>query len=907
MADVLDEILNIDRSQLEPGELKNLNTLEMREWLESLDYVLASGGAERVNEILERLEEHAHRHGVKIPFTAQTPYINTIPTEDEPEYPGDLELERRIRNLIRWNAMAMVVRANKMSDGIGGHISTYASAATLYEVGFNHFFRGVEAGLDRDLIYYQGHASPGIYARSYIERRIPVEKMRNFRRELQDEPGLSSYPHPWLMPDYWQFPTVSMGLGPIMSIYQARFNRYLEDRGLKEHGDAKVWAFLGDGETDEPETLGAIRHAGREKLDNLIWVVNCNLQRLDGPVHGNGQIIQELEASFRGAGWNVIKVTWGSVWDKLLEKDDRGVLLERFAKLVDGESQRYAAFGGAELREHFFDTPELKALIEGWSDEDLSKLNRGGHDPIKVYAAYKKATDHKGSPTVILARTVKGYGLGETGEGKNITHQQKKLNEDELKAFRDRFKVPVSDEEIGKFPFYKPDEDSDEFRYLVARREELGGFIPKRVVKAEPIEAPSREAFQEFMDGTGDREVSTTMVFVTILRKLLRDETWGRLVVPIIPDEARTFGMEALFRQIGIYSHVGQLYDPVDSDNLLYYKESKDGQILEEGITEAGSMSSFIAAGTAYATHGVNTIPFFIYYSMFGFQRIGDLAWAAGDMRTKGFMLGATAGRTTLAGEGLQHQDGHSHLLAYPLPNLKAYDPSFAFEMAVIIREGMRRMYEEQEDLFYYLTIGNENYAQPQVPEHLEREALETGILKGLYRFKPSGKKRSKLKAHLFGSGSIMNEVLKAQEILEDYKVAADVWSVTSYKELHRDALMVDRWNRLHPEETPKTSYVFDQLKDAKGVLVAASDYMKILPDALARHLPKPIYSLGTDGYGRSEAREELRAFFEVNAAHIAVATLYALQQEGEVDAATVAKAIKDLSVNPDKLSPYEV
>ena len=906
MADVLDEILSLDRSQLEPEELRELNETELREWLESLEYVLASGGPERVNEILQRLEEHAHRQGVKIPFTAQTPYINTIPADEDPEYPGNLELERRIRNLIRWNAMAMVVRANKLSDGIGGHISTYASAATLYEVGFNHFFRGPEAGLDRDLIYYQGHASPGIYARSYLERRIPVERMRNFRRELQDESGLSSYPHPWLMPDYWQFPTVSMGLGPIMSIYQARFNRYLEDRKLKPAGRGKVWAFLGDGETDEPETLGAIRMAGREKLDNLIWVVNCNLQRLDGPVFGNGQIIQELEASFRGAGWNVIKVAWGRFWDKLLAKDERGVLLERFGRLVDGESQRYAAFGGPELREHFFNTPELKKLIEGWSDEELGKLNRGGHDPIKVYAAYKRAVEHTGSPTVILARTVKGYGLGESGEGKNITHQQKKLNEDELKAFRDRFEIPVSDEEIAQFPFYKPEEDSEEYRYLAQRRKALGGFIPQRVVKAEPLAAPGEELFEEFMQGTSGREVSTTMVFVTILRKLLRDADWGKLVVPIIPDEARTFGMEALFRQIGIYSSTGQLYEPVDSDNILYYRESKDGQILEEGITEAGSMSSFIAAGTAYATHGINTLPFFIYYSMFGFQRIGDLAWAAGDMRTKGFMLGATAGRTTLAGEGLQHQDGHSHVLAYPIPNLKAYDPSFAFEMALIIREGIRRMFEAQEDLFYYLTIGNENYAQPEAPQHLSREALREGVLRGLYKFRDSAKKRAKLRAQLLGSGSIMNEVLKAQELLERYKVAADVWSVTSYKELHYDALQVERWNRLHPTETPRKAFVREQLEDAKGVFVAASDYMKILPDALSRHLPRPVYSLGTDGFGRSEARPELRDFFEVDARHIAVATLHALMLEGEVDAATVGQAIEDLGVDPDKLNPYK-
>jgi pyruvate dehydrogenase E1 component len=906
MADVLDEILNSDRSQLEPEELKELNNTELREWLESLDYVLASGGSERVHQILERLAEHAFKHGVKIPFTAQTPYVNTIPVSEQLEYPGDIELERRIRNLIRWNAMAMVVRANKLSDGIGGHISTYASAATLYEVAFNHFFRGQDAGADADLIYFQGHASPGIYARSYIERRLPVERLRNFRRELQDDPGISSYPHPWLMPDYWQFPTVSMGLGPIMSIYQARFNRYLEDRELKPRGNAKVWAFLGDGETDEPETLGAIRMAGREKLDNIIWVINCNLQRLDGPVFGNGQIIQELEASFRGAGWNVIKVVWGRRWDKLIEKDDKGILIERFAQLVDGESQRYAAFGGPELREQFFNTPELKALIEGWSDDELGMLNRGGHDPIKVYNAYKRAAEHTGSPTVILARTVKGYGLGEAGEGKNVTHQQKKLNEDELKTFRDRFEIPVSDDEIGKFPFYKPDEDSPEFKYLVERRKKLGGFVPERRVKAESIAAPDEALFEEFMEGTEGREVSTTMVFVTILRKLLRDKTWGKLVVPIIPDEARTFGMEALFRQIGIYSSVGQLYDPVDKENLLYYKESKDGQILEEGITEAGSMSSFIAAGTAYATHGVNTIPFFIYYSMFGFQRIGDLAWAASDMRTKGFMLGATAGRTTLAGEGLQHQDGHSHVLAYTIPNVMAYDPSFAYELAIIIRDGMYRMYELQEDKYYYLTVGNENYPQPKVPKHLSREELKQGVLKGMYLFKPSSKKRTKLRAQLFGSGSIMNEVLKAQELLEDFDVAADVWSVTSYKALHQDALECDRYNRLHPEETPRTPYIAEQLKDAKGAFVAASDYLKILPDALNRHLPRPVYALGTDGFGRSEAREELRDFFEVDARHIVVATLYALLQAGEVKATVVSKAIEKLGVNPDKLNPYK-
>ena len=895
----------LERAEADTDVQQQLNEVELREWLESLEYVLDSAGPERTLELLKRLEAHAKKLGVEIPFSANTPYINTIPASEDETYPGDLEIERRIRNLIRWNAVAMVLYANKHSDGIGGHLSTYASAATLYEVGMNHFFRGPNAGVDADMVYFQGHASPGMYARSYLERRLHKEQLRNFRRELQAEPGLSSYPHAWLMPDYWTFATVSMGIGPLTSIYQARFNRYLEDRSLKEPGSGKVWAFLGDGETDEPETLGAISLASREKLDNLIWVINCNLQRLDGPVRGNGQIIQELEASFRGTGWNVIKVIWGSGWDKLLEKDAQGVLLKRFDKLIDGESQRYAAFGAAELRKNFFNTPELQNLIEGWTDDDLAKLNRGGHDPIKVYSAFKQATEHKGQPTVILARTVKGYGLGESGEGKNVTHQQKKLSEDELKLFRDRFEVPIKDEEISKYPFYRPEEDEEEFKYLQEHREALGGGMPARRVRAEPLAAPDESLFDEFTKGTGDRAASTTMVFVRILGKLLRDKAWGKLIVPIVPDEARTFGMEALFRQIGIYSHVGQLYEPVDSDNILYYKESTDGQILEEGITEAGSVASFIAAGTAYAAHGVNTIPFFIYYSMFGFQRIGDFLWAAGDMRTKGFLLGGTAGRTTLAGEGLQHQDGHSHVLAYPIPNLLAYDPSFAYEMAFIIREGMRRMYEEQEDIFYYLTVGNENYPQPALPDHLSADEVREGVLRGLYLYKPSSKKRSKLKAQLFGSGSIMLEVLKAQDMLAEYNVAADVWSVTSYKSLHQDALRVERRNRLHPGEEPEKAFVYEALKDTKGVLVAASDYLKILPDALSRHLPRPIVSLGTDGFGRSEAREELRNHFEVDARFITLATLYALQQEGQLEASVVAKAIKDLDIDPDKLDAH--
>ena len=908
MADVLDDKVSSDRAQLSPDERAELHRVETREWLESLDYVLASGGAERATELLDLLEQHAHRLGVQTPFSSVTPYLNTIPVDEQPEYPGDLALEKRARALMRWNAMAMVVRANKESDGIGGHISTYASAATLYEVGFNHFFHGPDAGADADQVYFQGHASPGIYARAYLERRFDVERLRNFRRELSPTgPGLSSYPHPWLMPDFWQFPTVSMGLSPILSIYQARFNRYLEARALKPKGEGKVWAYLGDGETDEPETLGAIKFAARERLDNLIWVINANLQRLDGPVFGNGSIIQELEGIFRGAGWNVIKVAWGSKWDELLAKDDDGVLARRFNQLIDGESQRYAAFGGSELRATFFDTPELAKLIEGWSDEELDQLNRGGHDPVKVYAAYHRAVRHEGSPTVILARTVKGYALGEKAEGKNPTHQQKKMDDAEMRKYRDRLNIPISDDEIGKFPFFRPDTDAPEIAYLLERREALGGLMPRRVVKAEPMAAPGPELVDEFLAGS-DREVSTTMVFVSVLRKLLRDEAWGKLIVPIIPDEARTFGMEALFRQIGIYSSVGQLYEPVDKENLMYYRETKDGQILEEGITEAGAMSSFVAAGTAYATHGVNAVPFYIYYSMFGFQRIGDLAWLAGDMRTKGFMLGATAGRTTLAGEGLQHQDGQSHLLAYPIPNLEAYDPTFAYELAIVIREGMRRMYEEQESVFYYLTVGNENKVQPAAPEHLTREELEDGVLEGLYLFRPSPKKRSRKHVQLIAAGAMMHEALAAAEKLEaDYGVAAHVWSVTSLKALHRDALDVERWNRLHPTEEPRVPYVRRVLEGAKGPLVAATDYVKILVDALGRHAPRPIVALGTDGFGRSEARAELRDFFEVDAKHIVFAALTALADDGAIERKDLAKAIDELGIDPEKPNPAAV
>ena len=890
------------RAALSDEQLRQLEATELQEWLDSLDYVLESGGDDRALHILQRLRDHAAQLGVAVPFKATTPYINTIPVSEQPEYPGDLEIERSIRHLLRWNGMAMVTRANDLSPGIGGHIASYASSATFLEVGFNHFFRGPEAGLDADHVYFQGHASPGVYARAYLERRMNVETLRNFRRELADGPSLSSYPHPYLMPEFWSFPTVSMGLGPIMSIYHARFVRYMEDRGLKEKGGGKIWAVIGDGETDEPETLGAIRIAAREKLDNLIWLVNCNLQRLDGPVHGNGLIMQELEGMFRGAGWNVIKVAWGSRWDELLEKDTDGVLVERFNQLVDGESQRYAAFGGQELYDHFFNTPELKKLIEGWSIEDLDRLNRGGHDPLKIYAAFERAVKNEGSPTVVLLRTVKGYGMGEAGEGKNITHQQKQLTLDEQRYFRNRFEIPITDEQMEKYPFHRFPEDSPEYRYLMERRNALGGVMPRRVVRAEPVAPPEDSLIDEFFAGSGEREVSTTMIYVSLLRKLLRDPTWGRHVVPIIPDEARTFGMEALFRQIGIYSHAGQLYEPVDRENLLFYKESTDGQILEEGITEAGAMASFIAAGTAYANHGVNTIPFFAYYSMFGFQRVGDLIWAAADSMTRGFLIGATAGRTTLAGEGLQHQDGNSHVLAYPVPNLLAYDPSFSFEIATIILDGMRRMYQEQENIFYYLTVGNENRVQPPAPEHLSREELKDGILRGMYLFRKAAAEGQP--AQLLGSGAIMFEVLEAQELLAGYGVAADVWSVTSYKKLHTEAIDAERWNRLHPEEEPQVPFVHSILEPTEGPIVAASDYIKLLPQALAGHLPRPITVLGTDGFGRSEARAELRDFFEVDARHITVATLHALAEAGTIPKSVVSKAIADLGVNPDKPNP---
>ena len=866
---------------------------ELGEWIDSLEYVIRSGGAERVRFLLTELQRHARQRGAGLPFSANTAYVNTIPRAQQPLFPGRREIERRIKSIIRWNAMAMVVRANKKSDNIGGHISSFASGATLVEVAQNHFLRGPDAPGGGDIVYFQGHSAPGMYARAYLEGRLTEQQLGNFRRELQVGGGLSSYPHPWLMPNFWFSPSVSMGLTPIMSIYQARFNRYLRDRGIHDTSAQKVWAFLGDGEMDEPESLGSITLAAREKLDNLVWVVNCNLQRLDGPVRGNGKIIQELEAAFRGAGWNVIKVIWGADWDPLLDKDTDGVLARRMNETVDGQFQKYTVASGDYIRNDFFGTdPRLQEMVRSYSDEQLQKLRRGGHDPEKVYAAYLAAMNHRGAPTVVLAQTIKGYGLGESGEGKNITHQQKKLNEDELATFRTRFGIPISDDQVAKAPFYRPPEDSEELRYLHQRRQALGGYLPGRTPKAPPLPAPPEEIFREFYAGTGERAVSTTMVFVRILSKLLRDKELGKLVVPIVPDEARTFGMEALFRQVGIYSSLGQLYEPVDRENLLYYREATDGQVLEEGITEAGSFSSFIAAGTAYATHGINTIPFYIFYSMFGFQRVGDLIWAAGDMRAKGFFLGGTAGRTTLNGEGLQHQDGHSHVAALSIPNLKAYDPAYAYELAVIVRDGIERMYAKQENLFYYLTVMNENYPMPAMPK-----GAQEGILRGIYRLTRAAK--GKPRAHLLGSGTILNEARAAQGLLRGYGVAADVWSVTSYKELYNDINAVERWNALHPGER-RESYLQQVFAGEQGVCVAVSDYLKVLPRALATHLPGPLVALGTDGFGRSETRAALRDFFQVDARHITVTALGALAEAGEVAPELVQRAISDLEVDPE-------
>ncbi|WP_339093652.1 pyruvate dehydrogenase (acetyl-transferring), homodimeric type [Deinococcus sp. VB142] len=894
------------RADLPAQEREKLNQVETQEWLDSLAYVLANAGHKRAAELLEDLDHYAYFHGAPIEFKQATPYINTISAEDQPEYPGDAELERKIRNINRWNAVAMVIKANKNSDGIGGHLSTYASAAELLEVGFNHFFRGHGADGDRDLVFFQGHSAPGIYARSFLEGRFDEQRMNNYRRELQGTPGLSSYPHAYLMPDYWEFSTVSMGLGPMQAIYQARFIKYLENRGLKKPSNAKVWAFLGDGEMDEPESVGGIRFAAYENLDNLIFVLNANLQRLDGPVRANSKVIQDFEAFFRGANWNVIKVIWDSKWDELLQKDYNGLIVKRFELLVDGESQRYAAFGGKELREKFFNTPELQALIEGWSDADLELLNRGGHDINKVYAAYKAAFDHQGSPTVIIARTVKGYGLGETAQARNVAHQVKKLDFSNLKQLRDLLELPLNDEQVEHLEFYRPAEGSPEMKYLLERREKLGGFVPQRVVDYPHPTLPEGEFYEEFAKGSGERKVSTTMAAVTILSKLLRDKEIGKYIVPIVPDEARTFGMDALVPRIGIYSPRGQTYTPVDSGTLMYYKEAKDGQMLEEGITEAGAMASWMAAGTSYYVHGIPTIPFYVYYSMFGMQRIGDMVWAAGDMLARGFLLGATAGRTTLAGEGLQHQDGNSHLQAYVVPNLRTYDPAFAYELAVIFEQGIKRMYVDGINEFYYVTIDNENEVQPPMPADRPHSEIADGIMKGLYRFQRSEMQGAKLRAQLLASGPAMGAAQEAVKMLESYGVAADLWSATSYKELHQDALAVQRWNMLHPQETPRVSYVAQQLstENAPGVLVSVSDYVKLGADGLNGHLDRKLWTLGTDGYGRSEAREELRDFFEVDAKHVVLATLYALQRDGQLGGDVVAKAIADLKIDPERAAP---
>ncbi len=887
------------RPVVPPSDVDELE--EIWEWIESFDAVVANGRPGQASRILQEIRNRALASGVQVPFTANTPYVNTIHVSQQAALPGDQEIERKIKSLVRWNALAMVVRANREEHNIGGHISTYGSVATLFEMGFDHFFRARTDEFEGDTVYFQGHAAPGVYARAFVEGRLSAEKLQNFRRELKPGGGLSSYPHPWLMPDFWEFPTVSMGLSPIMAIYQARFNRYLEDRGLKPATDAKVWAFLGDGETDEPEALGAITLASREHLDNLIFVINCNLQRLDGPVRGNCSIIQELEAAFRGAGWNVIKVIWGSDWDTLFEQDVDGLLAKRLGEMVDGEYQKLIVESGAYIRQHVFGgDPRLLKMVENIPDEKLHALRQGGHDPKKVYAAYKAAVEHKGSPTVILARTIKGYGLGEAGEGRNVTHQQKKVDEDTLRNFGERFGLSFTEEQFAEVPFYRPPDDSPEIQYLRARRKELGGYMPRRSVRSKPLVGNRAELFEEFLTGSEGREVSTTMAFVGMLRKMLRDPEIGKLVVPIVPDEARTFGMESLFRLVGIYSSQGQLYEPVDMNTLLYYKEAKDGQILEEGITEAGSMSSFIAAGSAYATHGINTIPFFIFYSMFGLQRVCDLIWAAADTRCRGFLLGGTAGRTTLAGEGLQHQDGNSHVLALPIPTLQAYDPAFAYELAVIIEDGIDRMYHKGESIFYYITVMNEPYAMPPMPA-----GSREGILKGMYRFKAASDSKSKLRAQLFGSGSILREVLKAQDILaEKYHVAADVWSVTSYKALYSDGIETERWNLLHPSDKPRVPYVSQCLAEAPGVLVAATDYLKALPNMVSQWMPRRLASLGTDGFGRSESRESLRNFFEVDARFITLATLHELLREGKIQASVVQQAIKELGIDVEKADP---
>jgi pyruvate dehydrogenase E1 component len=883
-------------------KLKDGDPQETEEWLESLQAVIEREGPARAHYLLEQLVDFTRRSGGHLPYDATTAYINTIPPHLGARHPGNTELEYRIRSIIRWNAMATVVRASKRGGELGGHIASYASAATLYDVGFNHFFRGPEHPGGGDLIYIQGHSSPGIYARAYLEGRISEEQLDGFRQESEGG-GLSSYPHPWLMPDFWQFPTVSMGLGPIMAIYQARFLKYLHHRGIADTSDRKVWCFLGDGETDEPESLGAISLAGREKLDNLIFVINCNLQRLDGPVRGNGKIIQELEGVFRGAGWNVLKVIWGSYWDKLFAKDKDGLLRKRMEEAVDGEYQNYKAKGGAYTREHFFGKyPELKEMVARMTDKDIWRLNRGGHDPHKMYAAYHSASEHTGQPTVILAKTVKGYGMGEAGEAQNITHQQKKMDVESIRQFRDRFAVPIADEQLEEVPYYHPGPDSEEVNYLRGLREGLGGPLPQRRSQVEALEVPGLDAFEGQLKSSGEREISTTMAFVRILSVLLRDERIASRIVPIVADEARTFGMEGMFRQLGIYSSVGQLYTPVDSDQLMFYKEDQEGQILQEGITEAGAMSSWIAAATSYSGSGVPMIPFFIFYSMFGFQRIGDLAWAAGDMRARGFLLGGTAGRTTLNGEGLQHEDGNSHMMSGMVPNCVSYDPAFAYEVAVIMQDGLRRMYQEQEDVFYYITLMNENYPQPEMPE-----GAQEGIRNGLYLFRngPEGAR----KVQLMGSGAILREVIAAANILEqDFAVVADIWSATSFTELRRNGVDCARWNRLNPEKEPRLPWITGCFNERKGPIIAASDYVRAYADQVRGFLSQQDYIvLGTDGFGRSDTREKLRSFFEVDRYNVAYAALYALYRQGLLGQGELLSARDKLGIDPDKINPVSI
>jgi pyruvate dehydrogenase E1 component len=876
----------------------DIDPVETGEWLESIDSVLAQHGPERAHFLLNRVIDFARRSGAYLPYSPNTAYLNTISAGRQPEYPGDRSLERRIEACIRWNAMAMVVRANRESTEYGGHLASYASSATMYEVGFNHFWRGSTGEQPGDMIFIQGHSSPGIYARAFLEGRLNEAQLSRFRKEVGGG-GLSSYPHPWLMPDFWQFPTVSMGLGPMMAIYQARFMRYMEHRGMIQNSDRKVWAFLGDGEMDEPESMGAITMPVREGLDNLIFVVNCNLQRLDGPVRGNGKIIQELEAAFGGAGWNVIKVVWGSRWDPLLAKDTDGKLKQLMEETVDGEYQVYKARDGAYVREKFFGKfAETAAMVANLSDEQVWRLNRGGHDHRKIYAAYDAAMKHTGQPTVILAKTVKGFGLGEAGEGQNIAHQQKKMDIDALRAFRDRFNIPIEDKDLDDVPFYRPPEDSTILEYLHDRRKMLGGYLPSRQPKGPEMAVPPLEIFKTQLDGTGEREISTTMAFVRMLTALTRDKQIGKHIVPIVPDEARTFGMEGMFRQVGIYASKGQLYEPEDAGELMYYREDKSGQILEEGINEAGATCSWIAAATAYSNHNVQMVPFYIYYSMFGFQRIGDFVWAAGDMQARGFLIGGTAGRTTLAGEGLQHQDGHSLVAASTIPNCRSYDPTFAYELAVIVQDGLRRMIGQQENIFYYITCMNENYAHPAMPA-----GVEDGILKGMYLFDVD--QQGKIRVQLMGSGTILREVIAAAELLrKDFRIRVDVWSVTSFNELRRDALEVERWNQLHPEQEPRQSYIEQALAGRPGPYVAATDYMKIVPDQIQRWVPGTFVSLGTDGFGRSDGRKALREHFEVDKHYIAVTALKALADDGAIDQKTVAQAIEKYGIDPDRPDP---